>query len=112
MRFPLRRLPKTTTLIPKFSTRNGKTANHYAARRYPGVVSEVFPACIRESGGSGGIIRCPHGRQGPSLGTNFTPACPYTIFAHYAELDWAALYDVPRSLVRIGFRCGERLLAA
>jgi cystathionine gamma-synthase len=34
---------------------------------------------------------------GPSLGTNFTLACPYTILAHYAELDWAAQYGVPAS---------------
>ena len=28
--------------------------------------------------------------KGPSLGTNFTLACPYTILGHYLELDWAA----------------------
>ncbi|KAF8269484.1 PLP-dependent transferase [Lactarius quietus] len=39
--------------------------------------------------------------KGPSLGTNFTLACPYTILAHYAELDWAARYGVQRSLVRV-----------
>lgn len=26
--------------------------------------------------------------KGPSLGTNFTLACPYTLFGHYGELDW------------------------
>lgn len=35
------------------------------------------------------------------LGTNFTLACPYTILAHYCELDWAAEYGVPINLVRI-----------
>ncbi|KAI0765867.1 pyridoxal phosphate-dependent transferase [Trametes elegans] len=39
--------------------------------------------------------------KGPSLGTNFTLACPYTILAHYAELDWAAAWGVERNLVRV-----------
>lgn len=39
--------------------------------------------------------------KGPSLGTNFTLACPFTILAHYGELDWAAQYGVEQGLVRI-----------
>ena len=39
--------------------------------------------------------------KGPSLGTNFTLACPYTLFAHYHELEWAAKYGVDEHLVRI-----------
>ena len=39
--------------------------------------------------------------KGPSLGTNFTIACPYTLLAHYAELDWAEAYGVDRRLVRV-----------
>ena len=39
--------------------------------------------------------------KGPSLGTNFTLACPYTILAHFAELDWAAEFGVEEGLVRI-----------
>ncbi|KAG6902190.1 hypothetical protein C0995_003286 [Termitomyces sp. Mi166 len=39
--------------------------------------------------------------KGPSLGTNFTLACPFTILAHFAELDWAAQYGVEEGLVRI-----------
>ncbi|CAG8475777.1 4580_t:CDS:2 [Paraglomus occultum] len=39
--------------------------------------------------------------KGPSLGTNFTLACPYTILAHYVELDWAAQYGVEKGLVRV-----------
>lgn len=39
--------------------------------------------------------------KGPSLGTSFTLASPYTILAHYFELDWAAGYGVERGLVRI-----------
>jgi len=39
--------------------------------------------------------------KGPSLGTNFTLACPYTVLAHYAEMDWAASFGVEQTLVRV-----------
>ncbi|KAK4464977.1 putative cystathionine gamma-synthase/beta-lyase [Cladorrhinum samala] len=41
--------------------------------------------------------------KGPSLGTNFTLCCPYSILAHYRELDWAASHGVVPHLVRISF---------
>ena len=52
--------------------------------------------------------------KGPSLGTNFTLACPYTILAHYAEISWAASFSVSDTLVRvsIGMQDRESLLAA
>lgn len=39
--------------------------------------------------------------KGPSLGTNFTLACPYTILAHYAEQEWADSYGVEPGLIRV-----------
>ena len=39
--------------------------------------------------------------KGPSLGTNFSLCCPYTLLAHYQELDWAADCGVPRHLLRV-----------
>ncbi|GAA5851328.1 hypothetical protein JCM8547_004208 [Rhodosporidiobolus lusitaniae] len=39
--------------------------------------------------------------KGPSLGTNFTLACPYTLLAHYTELDWAKDWGVDKRLVRV-----------
>ena len=39
--------------------------------------------------------------KGPSLGTNFTLACPYTILAHYYETDWAREWGVESGLVRV-----------
>lgn len=39
--------------------------------------------------------------KGPSLGTNFTLTSPYTILAHYGELEWAAQYGVEANLVRV-----------
>ncbi len=39
--------------------------------------------------------------KGPSLGTHFTLACPYTLLAHYDELDWVESCGVPRHLLRV-----------
>ena len=52
--------------------------------------------------------------KGPSLGTNFTLACPFTILAHFAELEWAAQYGVEEGLVRlsVGMEDAQTLLAS
>ncbi|AOA62467.1 Cystathionine gamma-synthase [Komagataella phaffii CBS 7435] len=39
--------------------------------------------------------------KGPSLGTNFTLACPYSILAHFQELDEIEKWGVDRNLIRI-----------
>ena len=39
--------------------------------------------------------------KGLSLGTNFTLVCPYTLLAHYFELDFAMQHGVPPNLLRI-----------
>lgn len=39
--------------------------------------------------------------KGPSLGTVFTLACPFTLLAHYRELDWAESCGVSRYLIRL-----------
>jgi cystathionine gamma-synthase len=39
--------------------------------------------------------------KGPSLGTSFTLACPFTLLAHYTELEWAEACGVPRNLIRL-----------
>ncbi|MCH2200781.1 MAG: PLP-dependent transferase [Fuerstiella sp.] len=38
--------------------------------------------------------------KGPNLGTNFSLCCPYTILAHYRELDFAERCGVSRWLLR------------
>ena len=51
--------------------------------------------------------------KGPSLGNNFTIACPYTLLAHFEELDWAESHGVSQYLVRvsIGLETPEDLKA-
>jgi cystathionine gamma-synthase len=39
--------------------------------------------------------------KGPSLGAVFTLACPFTLLAHYTELDWAEACGVSRYLIRL-----------
>lgn len=42
------------------------------------------------------------------MGTNFTLACPYTILAHYFELDWASKFGVEANLVRVSVGLEDR----
>ena len=39
--------------------------------------------------------------KGPSLGTNYSIACPYTILAHYDEIDFAESCGVSKYLIRV-----------
>lgn len=39
--------------------------------------------------------------KGPSFGMRTTLACPYTLLAHYNELDWAESCGVSRHLIRV-----------
>jgi cystathionine gamma-synthase len=45
--------------------------------------------------------------KGPSLGTEFTLCCPYTLLAHYYELDWAKSYGVDAHLLRVSVGCED-----
>lgn len=83
---------------------------------YPSAASEGYQTIKSADGGYGGvmtILLCDAPRtsppfydalrinKGPSLGTNYTLCCPYTILAHYTELDWAESLGVSRWLIRI-----------
>ena len=78
--------------------------------------SEAYDAVRRPDGGWGALVTfLPrdaeartagiYGRlavcKGPSLGTVFTLACPFTLLAHYTELDWAEACGVSRHLIRL-----------
>ena len=39
--------------------------------------------------------------RSPSFGTAFTLVCPYTLLAHYEELDWTEDCGVSANLLRI-----------
>jgi cystathionine gamma-synthase len=79
-----------------------QTAQNYAARRLPGGgFGGLFSLSFASQSAAEAFYDALACAKGPSLGTNFTLACPYTILAHYGELDWAARYGVPSSLVRV-----------
>lgn len=81
---------------------------------YPKFVAPLFKK-FQKGDGYGGLLSIhlhPHICQrtfydtldvakGPSLGTNFTLVCPYTLLAHYHELDFAMSYNVPPNLIRV-----------
>jgi cystathionine gamma-synthase len=77
---------------------------------------EAYEAVRRPDGGWGALVTfLPHNAEtaapriydnlpickGPSLGTVFSLACPFTLLAHYTELDWAETCGVPRNLIRL-----------
>lgn len=39
--------------------------------------------------------------KGPSLGNNFSMICPYTLLAHYDELEWVESLGISRYLLRV-----------
>jgi len=94
-------------------------------RRHPAVervwypkweFAEAYEAVRRPGGGWGALVTfLPKNAQvnspaiydrlpfckGPSLGTVFTLACPFTLLAHYTELEWAESCGVSRYLIRV-----------
>jgi cystathionine gamma-synthase len=78
--------------------------------------SEAYEAVRRPDGGWGALVTfLPRNGEakspgiydrlafckGPSLGTVFTLACPFTLLAHYTELEWAESCGVSRYLIRL-----------
>ena len=96
---------------------------------HPSVVNTAnFDVIKRKNGGYGGLLsitlvnpkKAPKVydalklSKGPSFGTPFTLVCPYTLLAHYDELDWCEDCGVPTNLLRIsvGTEPTETLIAA
>ncbi|MFT4177495.1 MAG: PLP-dependent transferase [Luteolibacter sp.] len=79
---------------------------------------ENYEAIMRKDGGYGGllsfVLKAPKKtpkvydalrlNKGPSFGTPFTLVCPYTLLAHYDELEWVEACGVSANLLRVS--CG------
>jgi cystathionine gamma-synthase len=84
---------------------------------YPARIDRVnYERHLRPGGGFGGLfsvvlrdaaakterffdaLRIP---KGPNLGTSFTLGCPFTLLAHYRELDFAESCGISRHLIRV-----------
>lgn len=118
------------------SNENGELVADYLAE-HPAVGRVWYPKYVttheyqlvrRNSGGYGGLIsftlkqprKMPRVYdalelcKGPSLGTEFSLACPYTMLAHYFELDWAEACGVSPNLLRlsVGVEDGALIIGA
>lgn len=86
---------------------------------HPSLVNkENYDAVMRKDGGYGGllsfVLKSPKKtpkvydalrvNKGPSFGTPFTLVCPYTLLAHYHELEWTEGCGVSANLLRVS--CG------
>ena len=116
----LSRQPQVEALYyPRF-----QTAREFAAFQRPGggygvLLSIVLKDAARVTPAFFDALRIS---KGPNLGTNYSLACPYTILAHYGELEFAESCGVSRWLVRVSVglespddlisRFGEALAAA
>ncbi|MFL2483236.1 MAG: PLP-dependent transferase [Verrucomicrobia bacterium] len=83
---------------PKYETRQ----SYDAVRRSGGGFSGLFSMKLKNSEEKAqhfydALKLC----KGPSLGANFTLVCPYTLLAHYDELDWCEKHGVSKWLIRI-----------
>lgn len=96
--------------------------NHPAVSRvwHPSLECRAnYDALRRPNGGYGGllsfILKSPKKTpkvydslrlsKGPSFGTMFTLVCPYTMLAHFDELEWVEGCGVPANLLRVS--CGQ-----
>jgi cystathionine gamma-synthase len=93
---------------PKWVTRD----KYERYRTNEGGFGGLFSLTFTSGAASQAFFNALQCHKGPSLGTNFTLACPYTILAHYYELDWASEFGVEEGLVRVsvGLEDQETLL--
>jgi len=82
---------------PKWVTTDTYHAIKTADGGYGGLFSVTFTSPLAARAFFDGL-GC---EKGPSLGTNFTLACPFVILAHYTELEWAKQFGVDPYLVRV-----------
>ena len=93
------KLKKVPFVKKVYYTKDNPTYKKYknAGAGYGGIISVEFET-IEEAKIFYNSLTC---KKGPSLGTNYTLACPYTMLAHYYERDFAENCGVPFHLIRI-----------
>jgi cystathionine gamma-synthase len=78
------------------------SGNYDALRRQGGGYSSLLSILLKDAPHSAPrFYDALHLCKGPTLGTEFTLVCPYTLLAHYKELAWAESCGVSRYLVRV-----------
>ncbi len=76
-------------------------AGYRMLQREDGGHSCMFSMTLKDSQSAPAFYDALAVCKGPSLGANFTLVCPYTLLAHYEELDWAGSCGVDRNLIRV-----------
>ncbi|RAH71021.1 cystathionine gamma-synthase [Aspergillus aculeatinus CBS 121060] len=111
----IEKINKTTEIIADMLLESPLVKHVYYPKLNPS--KPLYDAFRTQNGGYGGLFSVTfHSTEeaiaffdqlevhkGPSLGTNFTLSCPYTLLAHYGELDWcqAHSFGIEFGLVRI-----------
>jgi cystathionine gamma-synthase len=87
---------------PQITTVHYPDDDAFRALQRPGAgQGALFSVILKDPASAPTFFDALRVSKGPSLGTNFTLACPYTLLAHYTELDWAAQCGVPAHLIRV-----------
>lgn len=91
--------PKVERLYyPKYTTPRHYEQVHRPGGGFGGLMSIVLK---NAETAAPRFYDCLRVNKGPSLGTNFTLACPYTLLAHYGELELVEALGVSRNLIRV-----------
>ena len=104
---------RTTLEVCEYLSRNPAVESVY----YPAFTDrEMYDRFRRPDGGYGGLFSIVlkdaakvteafydalEITKGPNLGTSFSLCCPFTLIAHYDELEWAESAGASRYLIRI-----------
>jgi cystathionine gamma-synthase len=78
--------------------------NYDSVRRSSGGYGGLLSFTLKNPKKTGKVYDALRICKGPSFGTPFTLACPYTLLAHYHELEWAEACGVSANLLRVS--CG------
>jgi len=99
----------TSTLSSSSSSLPSPSLSSFPLPIFPSGFGCLFSLVLKEGCNVETFFDHLNVRKGPSLGTCYTLACPYTVLAHYDELAWAAACGVPASLIRVsvGFEDAE-----
>lgn len=89
--------PRTTIYYTKGNPIYEKYKTGGQNSNYGGIISLVLPTEAEAIK----FFDALEVNKGPSLGTNYTLACPYTLLAHYHEREFAENAGVPFHLIRI-----------
>lgn len=115
----MRCINATAARIAEYLDNHRRVARvYYPATQTP----QRYKAVMKPGGGYGGLLSillideaetaprfydALRVSKGPNLGANYTLACPYTILAHYQELDFARACGVSPYLIRLSIGLEE-----